>query len=88
MVYGDLRLRINYTADKSACAVRVAAQLLAYLVYLVALGQRVEDGVHAVEHGDHLHGAEPGADLREGDDVGEQDGHTVKHLRQGVVKGR
>lgn len=53
----------------------------AYLVHLVALRQSIEDGVHPIEHGHHFHGAEPRADLGEGDDIGEQDGYAVEHLQ-------
>lgn len=51
-----------------------------YLVYAIELSEMVENGVHGVEHGDHLHGGEAAADLSEGHHVRKQDRHALEHL--------
>lgn len=52
-----------------------------YLVYVVLLCELVEEAVHAVEHGDDLHGGDAAADLGEVHHVAEQHGHALEVLR-------
>jgi len=55
---------------------------ISHLVNRVPFCQLVEDGVHGIQHGHHLHRSNPAADLREGDYVREQDGYAIKHLQE------
>lgn len=50
------------------------------LKHSVLLAERVEERVHGVEHGDHLHGCDMTADTSEAHHIAEQDGHIRKHL--------
>lgn len=47
------------------------------------LTQRVEERVHGVEHGHHLHGRDVTADTSETHNIAEEDGDVRKHLRDG-----
>ena len=51
------------------------------LVDVVPLGERVEDGVHCIEHGHDLHGGDATTDFCERHHVGEQYRNTVEHLQ-------
>ena len=49
----------------------------------VLLTERVEQRVHGVQHGHHLHGRDVAADASESLHVAEQDGHIGEHLQPG-----
>ena len=55
-----------------------------YLVDPELLGEFVEHGVHVVEQRDDLHRLNLAADVREADDVREQDRHLIVHLNMRV----
>lgn len=46
----------------------------------VLLAQRVEQRVHGVEHGDHLHRGDVAANAGEAHNVAEKNGHIWEHL--------
>ena len=49
----------------------------------VLLAEGVEQRVHGVQHGHHLHGGDVAADARESHHVAEQDGDVGEHLQPG-----
>lgn len=51
-----------------------------YLENPVLLAEGVEQGVHCVEHGDHLQGCDVTADASEAHHITEEDGHIREHL--------
>lgn len=77
-------IKYEYFANNLRPSTKVVADTKtivdAYLVDSIAFSECVEDGIHGVQHGHHLHGGYTGTDLREGDHIREQDGDTVKHL--------
>ena len=54
-----------------------------HLEHTVLLAECVEERVHGVKHGHHLHGRDVAADPGEAHHVTEQDGHIREHLSQG-----
>lgn len=48
----------------------------------VLLAERVEQRVHGVEHGDHLHRSDVAANASKSHHVAEEDGHIWEHLEE------
>ena len=46
----------------------------------VLLAERVEQRIHGVEHGDHLHRSDVAANASKSHHVAEEDGHIWEHL--------
>lgn len=53
-----------------------------YLVNFIALRQRVEYGVHGVQHRHHFHRRDPAANFGKRHNVREQYRHAVEHLEK------